>query len=698
MGISKGRSIFYYIVVLLGTLLLIGVLIYSSLVSGKGAGSLGAFTTTVDAVRGEILDRNGAPLVTNRQGNSVTFNATAFPSESQQEKRNEIIISLIQLCEANGVEYIDNLPIKVNKEGNYVFTKKDENAAYIKWLKSKDMLNLNSYATAENCMDALIKEFDLGAYSKKDARALASVLLEMKRNSFNKSYPYTFAEDVPTDLVTIIMENKNFYRGVENTVEAYREYADGTLAPHILGRVSGITAETYEEKNAELEKAKDKAKGKAEIDDLNRNAYTISDVYGSSGLELALENELRGKRGEKTVTIDNDGNMEETFTTIPEDGNAVILTLDKNLQEVAQAALKKRVDTLNISAARKCAAAVVVEDIHTGEILACATYPTYDNNEWKEKYSEWAQDETAPLWNRAVMSTYEPGSTFKPCTAIAALEEGIINSKWTWSCNGSYTYFSDHTFYCAHHTAHGTNNVTDAINVSCNGFFYETGRRLGIEKIDEWATKFGLGQKTGVEIPEATGHVSSPEERKAAGGTWYAGDVVTTAIGESDNQFTLLQLANYVSTIANGGTRYTPHFVRAIKSADYKTTILQKQAEVAQTLDIKKSTLKLVREGMLKVGTIGFCREAFSGLPVTAAAKTGTSDVVKLIDGKKVEGNNGFLISYAPYEDPEIAVAVVVETADSGSLTAVVAADIYDYYFSPKDDQQTVQQYGELLT
>lgn len=697
MGISRGRTIAYHVIVVLTALALVGVLIWSTLISGANAGTLGAYTTTVDAARGEILDRNGAPLVTNRQGNSITFNATAFPKD--QEKRNEIIVSLCQLCEANGVEYIDKLPIKVSKKsGKYVFTKKDENAAYIKWLRSKDVLNLNSYATAENIMDALIKEYGLEAYSKEDARSLASVQVEMLRNTFNTSYPYTFAEDVPTDLVTIIMENKNFYRGVENTVEAYREYADGTIAPHLLGRVSGITAEKYEEKQAELDEALDKAKGKEEIDELTRNAYTISDVYGSSGLELAMEDYLRGKRGAKTVTIDNDGNSTDTYTTYPEQGDSIILTLDKNLQLVAQNALKKRVDTLNISAARKCAAAVVVEDIHTGEILACATYPSYDNNEWKEHYSEWAEDETAPLWNRAVMSTYEPGSTFKPCTAIAALEEGTLDAEWTWACNGAYTYYSDHTFYCAHHTAHGVNNVTDAINVSCNCFFYETGRKLGIEKIDEWATKFGLGQKTGVEIPEATGHVSSPEERKAAGGTWYAGDVITTAIGESDNQFTLLQLANYVSTIANGGTRYTPHFVRAIKTADYKTTLLQKQAEVAQTLDISKSTLQLVREGMLKVGTIGFCRTAFADLPVTAAAKTGTSDVVKLIDGKKVEGNNGFLISYAPYEDPEIAVAVVVETADSGSLTAVVAADIYDYYFSPKDDTSAVQPYGELLT
>ena len=199
MGISRTRSAIYNVIVVLAALALIGVLVWSTLISGANAGTLGAYTRTIDAARGDILDRNGSVLVSSRLGNSIKFNATAFPKD--QEKRNEIIISLIQLCEANGVEYIDKLPIKVSKKtGNYVFKKKDENAAYLKWLKSKDVLNLNEYATAENCMDALIKRYGLEAYSKKDARSLASVQIEMLRNTFNTSYPYTFAEDVPTEI------------------------------------------------------------------------------------------------------------------------------------------------------------------------------------------------------------------------------------------------------------------------------------------------------------------------------------------------------------------------------------------------------------------------------------------------------------------------------------------------------------------
>ena len=696
MEMNKKRGVLFAAIAALLIAGIVGVLIWASLVSDANAGNVSAYTTVVGAARGEILDRNGVPLVTNRQGHSITFNAVSFPSSEEQDQRNDEIISLIQLCEANKVDYIHNLPIKLTKKGGYAFTKKKGDAAYIKWLKSPDMLDLNAYASAADCMKAMVKKFELQPYSKEDALKIAAVRAEMIRNTFNVTYPYTFAEDVPTELITIIMENKAFYRGVEDTVVAYREYPDGTLAPHILGRVAGITEETYKEETEKLDARLKKAKTSAETEDLERNAYTIHDDYGSFGLENSLESYLRGRNGEKSVTIDADGKTSEVYTVNPEQGNSVILTIDKELQAVAQASLKDRVDTLNVSSDRQCAAAVVVQNVNTGEILACATYPSYDNNKWAEDYSDWAQDDNAPLWNRAVNSTYEPGSTFKPCVAIAALETGTIDKKWTWTCNGAYTYYSDHTFWCAHHVAHGRNNVTGAINQSCNCFFYETGRQLGIAKIDEWANNFGFGQKTGVEIPEAVGVISSPEEREANGGIWYAGDTITTAIGESDNQFTLLQMCNYVATIANGGTRYVPHFVREIKSSDYDKTVLIKQPQIAQQLNIKQSNLDLVREGMLQVGTIGFCKKAFSGLPVQAAAKTGTSDVVKIIDGKQVEGNNGFLVTYAPYENPEIAIAVCVETADSGALTAVVAADIYEYYFSPKQ-LQTTQDYGELL-
>lgn len=215
--------------------------------------------------------------------------------------------------------------------------------------------------------------------------------------------------------------------------------------------------------------------------------------------------------------------------------------------------------------------------------------------------------------------------------------------------------------------------------------------------MNEWASAFGLGQKTGIELNEAQGILAGKEYRESQGGVWRPGDTVQAAIGQSDNQFTLIQLCNYAATIANGGTRYVPHFVKSVKSYDYEETVLEKEPEVAAELDINQRHLDLVREGMFIVGTEGYCKNAFANLPIKAAAKTGTSEVVRVIDGNKVEGNNGFLISYAPYEDPEISVAVVVESATAGSLTAVVVADIYNYYFSAKE-MQTVQQYNQLLS
>lgn len=655
-------------------------------------------TVIVDASRGEILDRNGSPLVTNRQGNSIVFNAAFFPSS--QKERNEIISSLIKLFEKNSQPYINNLPIELAADGTFAYIK--DRDSDIAWLKSKDMLDLNDYATAENCVDALIKRYELSEYSKAEALKIASVCVEMKRTTFSTSYPYTFAADVPTELVAIVMENRNVYKGVENSVVAYREYTDGTIAPHILGRVSGIHADAYKTEQEKLKEALAEAEKRGaseeEKDTLKRNAYRINDEYGNSGLEGALETYLRGERGVKIVSTDSLGSVTEDYTIMPKQGNTVITTISKDLQIVAQNSLKRRIDSLRVSTNLPyAAAAVIVMNVNTGEILACATYPSYDNSTWDENYSTWAADEAAPLYNRALRSTYEPGSTFKPCMAIAGLEEGVINGSTIWHCNGAYTHFSDHTFYCANHVAHGTVNPVTAINKSCNAFFYETGRLLGIDRMNKWATAFGFGQKTGVELSESQGILAGKEYRESQGGIWQPGDTVQAAIGQSDNQFTLIQLCNYAATIANGGTRYVPHFVKSIRSYDYADVIVEKEPVVANKIDISSSTLSMVKEGMYLVGTEGFCKTAFANLPVTAAAKTGTSEVARIYNGQRITGNNGFLISYAPADKPEIAVAIVVETANTGSMTAVVAADIYDYYFSAKQ-LGTIQQHNQLLS
>ncbi|MDR0315147.1 MAG: hypothetical protein LBH71_04270 [Oscillospiraceae bacterium] len=655
-----------------------------------------SYDVIVQSARGEIVDRNGNPIVSNRQGNAVVFNASFFPED--QKSRNEIIHNLIKLFEASGEEYIDNLPIVAGSGGKLAF--EQERESDIEWLKSADMLNLNSYATAQNCMDALIKRYSLENYSLQDARKIASICTDMKKNYFSKSYPFTFAQDVSTQLVSKVMENSHFYRGVEVAVEAYRMYDDGTWAPHIVGRTAPINAGKYSSEKDKLKEAIKKAEAKGassrEIADLERNAYKLTDSIGEFGIEDVMENYLRGSRGVKTIVTDTNDNIEEFYSVEPKQGDTVVLTLDKKLQKVAQDALKNRVDTLQVRTRLPCAASVVVLKVDTGEILACATYPSYDISTYKENYKELSDPKNnSPLWNRALMSTYEPGSTFKPLVATAGLETNTINSSTHVHCTGRYNFFKDTTFICQGH--HRSVDVVSAIDKSCNIFFYETGRKLGIEKINEYGAMFGLGQATGVELPEASGLLASKEYRESIGGTWYPGDTVQAAIGQSDNLFTPLQLANYVATIANGGKRLMPHFIKSVRSSDYSKTILEKTPEMIVDTGVSEKTLALVKEGMKRVGTIGFCARAFAKLPITAAAKTGTSEVKKVINGRIIEGNNGFLISFAPYEKPEIALAVVVETADAGSLTAVVAADIYDYYFSNKGIKEA-QGFNQLLS
>ncbi len=665
----------------------------------KSGNIVSSYNVVVDSARGEILDRNGNPIVTNRQSNSLVFNAAYFPKGKEQEKRNKIISGLIKLFEENGQAYIDTLPIVINANGEYAFA--DDKEEEIEWLKSSDMLDLNSYATADNCMKALVKRYNLESYSKEDARKIASVCVQMKKEYFSQSYPYTFAEDVPTELVAKIMENSDYYKGVEVNIEPYRIYTDGTLAPHIIGRIGSISSEKYAEKKKETEskvkKLTEKGASQSEIESLKRNSYKITDLYGEFGIENYAEDYLRGTRGVKTVSTDANGNVSEKYTVEPKQGDTVILTIDKNLQTVAQQALKNRVDTLSVQSRLPCAAAVVVMKVDTGEILACATYPSYDISTYQENYASLSSDPLSPLWNRALKSTYEPGSTFKPLVAMAALENGTINESFTFRCPGYYDFYKDmRPFECQ--GVHGSVNVVEAINKSCNTFFYETGRLLGISKMNEYGSMFGLGQATGVELPEAQGVLASKEYRESVGGKWYPGDTIQAAIGQSDNLFTPLQLANYVSTIANGGTRYVPHFIKSVKSYDYKTTVLEKEPEIAVETEVSPRTLSLVKEGMRRVGAEGgFCYRAFKDLPVQAAAKTGTSTVVKKINGENIKSNNGFLISFAPYENPEIAISVVVETADKGSLTAVVAADIYQYYFSNKG-VDAAPLYNQLLS
>ncbi len=638
--------------------------------------SVSAKTATIPSARGEIVDCNGNPLIYNDQGYSIIFDAAYFPSSKEQTSRNEIIINLIRLFESKGLEWIDNLPLVIGE--NDVISFKEDSEKLITEMKSPDMLDLNEYATAENCFLELVADYNLENYSRSDARKIASVCYEMRRIFFRIGTPYTFAQDVPDEIVSQIKENGNFYKGVDVRVDPVRNYSDGTLAPHILGRIGAIDADEYKEKKSE--------------------GYKITDFIGKSGIELAMEKYLKGKDGEATVYTDENGNNSTEITTEPQQGNTVVLTIDSGVQKVTQKSLEK---SLLDYAGKKGnmvenAGAAIVIDCNSGAILASASYPTYDISTYSENAAALNNAPGSPLWNRALLSTYATGSTMKPSVAVAALEEGLITEDDTVYCSGQYTYLGQN-FKCEQNHITRFVNVINAIDESCNTFFYEIGKNMGIEKMNEYRTLFGLGSKTGCELGEATGVLDSPEYRSSLNQKWLRGYTVQSAIGQAGNLFSPIQLANYCATLANGGTRYKTHFVKAIKSYDYSETILENKPEVVAETGVSFKTLDTVRRGMLEVGTTGYCSSYFAHLPVKVAAKTGTSQEIRQIGGISVKINNGFLIAFAPYDNPEIAVACVGEGMTSGAFLATVVADIVEYYYGQSDTLSEFQPENTLI-
>lgn len=631
----------------------------------KQNNTVSKYIVPIEPARGEIVDRNGNSLVTNRQGNSIILNAVYFPNAKDNEQRNKIIYNLIKLFEAKGEEYAQNLPLKFDKNGHIRF---DGEKQDIETMKSADMLNLQPYATAKNCYDAVLEKYEIKGYDSETALKIGNIRYELTRLLFSYENPVTIADDVSDETVARIKEDKTAYLGADVQVVAYREYVDSTIAPHILGTVRKINAEEYEEK-------KDKG-------------YNITDQIGESGIEQAMESELKGTPGELTITVDKEGNITEEVTKKPIQGNTVVLTIDRDLQVLAQNKLKAVCDKVD---AFSSAGAVVVEDCNNGDLLAAASYPTFDLKDYYDKYKQLSTNPRNPLWSRFALGTYAPGSTFKPVTACAALEEGIINSDTTHVCVGTKEFFGQ-PFKCLHGNAHGTENVRLALKDSCNMFFYNVALDTGINKIDEYASAFGLGQKTGIEIAEASGSLSSPENRENAGGIWRIGDTMLTAIGMSDNLFTPLQLTNYCSTIANGGTRYEMHLVKSVIQAS-TGIVNEKSKTVSDTIDLSKNTLNNVHSGMRLVATSGGPSLIFDKLNTQVACKTGTSEVI--VNG--VKRNNGFLITYAPYKNPEIAVSSVVELAGSGSETAEITAEIINYWYQNNTDAKTNQKTGTLL-
>lgn len=626
------------------------------------------FSVRMDAARGEILDRNGEPLAVNQTAYKVVFERAYMTSGTE----NDTIHTLIKLMQSRGEAWVDELPILLNESGEYVFLEDKEKE--IAELKGKDFLNLNSYATADLCIKKLVERYecDTEKYSPKEVRDILSVRYSMTRNAFSVPNPYTFAQGVSRDTVAIIEENSQSLPGVNTQITTIREYPNGAIAPHLVGSIGVISQEEY--------------------DELKDKGYAYNDRLGKNGIEGAFESQLRGTSGKQVIETTRTGSVASaTVTQDPVPGNTIFTTLDSKLQQVANASLEKNVKAAQAAGkatskekdGEDCVAgSVVVLDVKDFSILAAATYPSYDlaqASSDRDYYVSLLNDAGRPMFNRAFNGAFTPGSVFKPMVAAAALQEGTITPSTSVLCTGRYEYFApSYRPKCL--GVHGNVTLNRAIAKSCNVYFYEVGRLLGIQNIDSYAKSFGLGVKTGIELGENEGSLASPEARTNAGGIWNPGDVIQAAIGQSDNTFTPLQLATYCATIANNGTRLQTHLVKKVTNYNQDQVLSETKPEepvVVEEVPVSQENLKLVQAGMRAVCSSEGTGRSFANYGVAVAAKTGTAEIPGHSD-------NVTFIGYAPYDNPEIAVAVVLEYGSRGTYSMAVARDIFDAYFFDK--------------
>jgi len=679
----------------------VAVLFYCQIANAEeytSGGAVSTYSVKVDAPRGEILDKNGNALVYNEQINTLTFNALVFPDED--EEINRIIYELINYLSSKNEQWTDELPLVFDENRKISYKENSETA--ISYLKSKNMCAVNPYATAQDCFDVLKEKYSLDSYSDTDARNIASVRYNMDKMYFSASLPYTFAEKVSITTVAHVKENSLIFTGVDAGVTSERKYSgDGKSASHILGVTGAISSEEYSYyKEQSDEEIKNAAENEELIAKIKNKSYSLTDKIGKNGIEYAMENYLRGSKGTLDISVTTANEILENYSLLPSSGNTVFLTIDQSLQEITDKSLEKQILSVTsdeaIAKGLTPAGAAVVQNVKTGAILAISSYPNYSLNTYYSDYSSLANDPGKPLWNRACQSTYSPGSTMKPVIAIAALEEGLIDSSSICYCTGQYEYI-DQVFACFNKTAHGAINVEQALQHSCNIFFFEMARQLGIDKMNTYSSLFGLGQKTGIEVSESAGILAGIEYRDSLGLGWKAGETLLAAIGQSDNSFTPIQLTNYCATIANGGTRYVPYLIEKIVPSDYSDSVYNHTPETAVETNISQSTLDTVKKGMWLVANAGSCQPYLGSLKYEVACKTGTAEKTLVVNGNIVEGTDGFLIAFGPYENTEIAVTVVIENAGSGSSTAQVAADIFEYYFSTIDDTPSVQQENTVI-
>ena len=651
-------------------------LIFLQLVNGDDFKSQATNTTdykfTVTAARGDIVDSRGERIATSVTSYNVVLNKLLMGDEDL----DGMLQKIVELLRANGESWNDTLLIsQPDAAGNYTFTAEEGSTRDQKALAAmKDNLGLQQYATANDVMEKLVEDYDLASFPLSWQRTLGGIHYEMQLQAFSNVNNFIMAENVSEATVATIKEHSLSLPGVEIVETSTRSYEQSTVLPHVLGRVGKITAEKWKvtDENGQTTYP------------LREKGYNMNDIIGISGLESAYEDELRGKDGVETITRNSDGVIVDTaLTTVPEPGHTVQLTIDSRFQKAVDKALAENIDMINrvynTGSMKAAAGAAVVLDVKDGSVLAASNYPSFDQNLYATQYSEYSADESLPLFNRALQGLYTPGSTFKPAVAVAALDSGLINQYSTVFCNGVYTFYKGYSPRCTRHGHSGNIDVVTAIKWSCNIFFYDVGRRTTSDVYDAYAYKMGLGTRTGVEVNEATGRLTTKNDSN-----YTASLDIQAAIGQGNTVVTPVQLATYAGTLANRGVRYRTHFVKAILDTNTGKVLQETQPEVMDVIEDRGDTFDLVRQGMIGVS------ETMSGLknyPVTIACKTGTPQRSETyyVGSTRKHYTNTMMVAYGPAEDAEIALGIVIEYGGGGARAGNLVADIFDAYYAMKD-------------
>lgn len=630
--------------------------------------------TRVKAARGDILDKNGNLLVSNRASYDLNINHYVLLNASGT---NENLLRLVKRCEEKGIEYTEHFPI--SQERPFTYTLNEQNAIWQDHFQTylEYMGGLDSDITAPLLVDKLRDKYDIPAeWTDDEARKVIGILYEMTLRKCVSSLPvFVFLADASDEELSAIVELN--IPGMKVEASTVREY-NTKYAAHILGYVGAMNAEQWEYYKTVP-------------------GYDMDAQVGQDGLEAAYEEYLHGVDGWREDTVTIDGTLvSSVYWQEPKAGSNVEVSIDLGIQIAGEDRMAQVIEDLKKPDEKGNkkdghdveGGAFVAMDVKTGQILACASYPTYDLNTFFDDYEELAKDDLKPLYNRALLATYPPGSTFKMSMVIAAMESKLIDSETIIVDRGVFDKIEGFTVSCLQWTnygqTHGSCDAAKALQVSCNYFFYDIGSKISLSAMDSTAKGLGLGERTGVELPEYIGHRAN-EESKAElhvgdDKAWYTGDSILAAIGQSEHRFTPIQLCSYAMTLANQGNRYKATFMNRVVSSDYRDLLEENKPELLSHMDISDETYAEYSHGMYLVtqasGGWGTAATTFNDYPIKIAAKTGTAETG--IDGTS---DNGAFVCYAPLDDPQIAIAVYVEKGGHGSTLATIARSMLDIYF-----------------